>query len=129
MLLSRESAPYPHAIRMLPRHLLAASHLLELAHLARQTPPGLRSATETFQGAAPLIGLLALFAHRVRIEKPLQVGLATDVQPATQALSGALLQGAVLGDAVREALSPFPVHLRAMAFTALAFGNAEVTVE
>jgi Fe-S-cluster containining protein len=129
MLLSSEAAPYPHALRMLPRHLLAASHLIELSHLARQTPPGLRAATETFQGAAPLIGMLALFPQRARIKKPLEAGLAREVQPALQALSGALLQGGRTLGEIAASLAEHPVHLRAMALTALAFGNAELIVE
>lgn len=130
MILNRESGPYPNTIQMLPRHLLAASHMLELAHLARRTPPGLRAATETFQGAAPLIGVLALFPQRARIKAPLEVGLAREVKPALEALSKTLLEGGrTLGAAAEESLSPFPVHLRSMALTALAFGNAELLVE
>ena len=130
MLLSREAAPYPHVIRMLPRHLLATSHLLELSHLARRTAPGLRAATETFQDAAPLIGLLALFPQRARLKAPLDVGIAVDVQPALEALSRELLEGGpTMAEAAESALAPFPVHLRSMALTALAFGNAELLVE
>jgi Fe-S-cluster containining protein len=130
MFLNREAAPYPHVIRMLPRHLLATSHLLELGHLARRTTPGLRAATETFQGAAPLLGLLALFPQRARIKKALDVGIAQEVKPALEALSSALLEGGrTLGESVEASLSGFPVHLRSMALTALAFGNAELLVE
>ena len=130
MLLAREAAPYPDLIHMLPRHLLATAHLLELSHLARKTAPGLRAATETFQGAAPLIGLLALFPRRARLKAPLDVGIAVEVQPALSALSRRLMEGeGTLGAAAEAALSSFPVHLRSMALTALAFGNAELMVE
>jgi hypothetical protein len=130
MILNREAAPYPEVIRMLPRHLMAAAHLLELAHLARRTTPGLRAATETFQGAAPLLGLLALFPQRARIKAPLELGLAQEVRPALEALSRALLEGGrSLGESVEASLAGFPVHLRSMALTALAFGNAELLVE
>ena len=130
MILSRESANYPATIQMLPRHVLAATHVLELAHLGRQMAPGLRSATEIFQNAAPLIGLLALFPQRARIKKPVDPGVAVEVQPALEALSGVLLKGGLtLGEMAESALSPFPVELRSMALTALAFGNAELIVE
>src|SRR5207244_4544759 len=102
----------------------------ETAHLARRTAPGLRAATELFQGASALIGVLSLFPQRAHIEKPLDHGVATDVQPALDALSKALLQrGRTLAEAAEEALSPFPAHLRSMALSALAFGNAELVVE
>ncbi len=130
MILNRESGPYPTTIQMLPRHLLAATHMLELAHLGRQIAPGLRGATETFQGASPLIGVLALFPRKARIKVPLDAGVAVDVQPALAALSKALLEGGrTLGESAEAALSSYPVHLRSMALTALAFGNAELMVE
>lgn len=130
MILNRASGPYRAVIQMLPRHLLAASHLLELAHLARRIKPGLRAGTETFQGAAPLIGLLALFPRRARLNKPLDVGLANEVRPALESLSRVLLEGGrTLGESVQTALDGVPVHLRAMALTALAFGNAELLIE
>ena len=46
------------------------------------------------------------------------------------ALSTALLgnQG-TLGDAVERSLAEFPAHVRALAFTALAYGPAELMVE
>src|SRR5207244_8360487 len=66
MILNREAGPYPGTIQMLPRHLLATTHVLELAHLGRQMAPGLRGATELFQGASPLIGVLALFPRKAR---------------------------------------------------------------
>ncbi len=130
LLLSSEAAPYPGVVRMLPRHLLAAAHLIELSHLARKIAPGLRAATETFQGAAPLIGLLAVFPQRARLKTPLELGVALEVQPALVALSRLLLEGGrTLAEAAEQSLSPFPVHLRSMALTALAFGNAELLVE
>ncbi len=115
---------------MAPRHLLAATHLVELSHLARKTTPGLRAATETFQGAAPLIGLLAVFPQRARLKAPLEMGVAVDVQPALVALSRLLLEGGrTLAEVAEQSLAPFPVHLRSMALTALAFGKAELMVE
>ncbi|MCA1825371.1 MAG: YkgJ family cysteine cluster protein [Myxococcales bacterium] len=130
MILNREAGPYPGTIQMLPRHLLAAAHLLEAAHVARRTAPGLRAATELFQGASPLIGVLSLFLQKAHIAKPLDHGVATDVQPALDALSRELLKGGrTLAETAQEALSPFPAHLRSMALSALAFGNAELVVE
>lgn len=130
MILNRAAGPYPGTIQMLPRHLLAATHLLEAAHLAHRTTPGLRAGTELFQGAAPLIGVLSLFPQRAHLAKPLDHGVATEVQPALDALSKALLQrGRTLAEAAQEALSAFPAHLRSMALSALAFGNAELVVE
>ena len=130
MILNREAGPYPGTIQMLPRHLLAAAHLLEAAHLARRTAPGLRAATEIFQGASPLIGVLSLFPQKARIAKPLEHGVAVEVQPALDALSKALLEpGRTLAESAGEALAPFPAHLRSMALSALAFGNAELVVE
>ena len=74
MILNRAAGPYPGTIQMLPRHLLAATHLLEAAHLAHRTTPGLRAGTELFQGAAPLIGVLSLFPQRAHLAKPLDHG-------------------------------------------------------
>lgn len=130
MILNSEAGPYPGTLQMLPRHILAATHLLEAAHLARRTKPGLRNATEIFQGAAPLIGLLALFAQKARLAKPLDQGVSPDVKPAIEALSQTLMKGGrMLGESVGESLSPFPAHLRSMALSALAFGNAELVIE
>jgi hypothetical protein len=125
MILNSKAGPYPATIQMLPRHLLAASHMLELGHLARRITPGLRAATETFQGAAPLIGLLALFPQRAHLKAPLDAGIAQDVKPALEALSRTMMQsGRTLGGSVQAALADFPVHLRSMALTAMAFSDA-----
>jgi hypothetical protein len=130
MILNGEAGPYPATIQMMPRHLLATTHMLELGHLGRRISPGLRGATETFQGAAPLIGMLALFPQKARLRKPLDSGIAVEVKPALEALSRVLLEGGrTLGDAAAAALGPFPAHLRSMALTALAFGSAELVVE
>src|SRR5437016_2528841 len=93
VLLRQDATPYAAEIQLLPKRLLATAHLLELSHLARRSTPGLRAATEIFQGAAPLVGLLAFFPRKVRLKEPLQLHTATDVQPALQALSQALLEG------------------------------------
>jgi Fe-S-cluster containining protein len=130
VLLRKDAAPYGSEIQLLPKRLLATSHLLELSHLARRQVPGLRAATETFQGAAPLIGLLSLFPRRVRLKEPLQIPVAVEVEPALRALSQKLLQGeGTLADGVAAALPRFAPPLRSMALSALAFGDAELLVE
>src|SRR5205807_2292357 len=98
--------------------------------LARKTEPGLRAATETFRGATPLIGVLAFFPRRVRLKERLQLQVAGEVQPALDALSQSLLAGGrTLAEGAEEALAPFAPHLRAMALSALAFGDAELLVD
>jgi len=130
VLLRPGAGPYATEIQLLPKRLLATAHLLELSHLARRTAPGLRAATEIFQNAAPLIGLLAFFPRKARLKAPLSLPVADDVQPAVAALSGALLAGGrTLADAVEGALGPFDAPLRSMAFSALAFGEAELMIE
>lgn len=130
VLLRSGAGPYAAEIQLLPKRLLATAHLLELSHLARRTAPGLRAATEVFQNAAPLIGLLAFFGRRARLREPLRLPVAAEVQPAVAALSVALLAGdRSLGDAVESALAPFAPPLRSMAFSALAFGEAELMIE
>lgn len=70
------------------------------------------------------------FPQRARLKAPLDVGIAVGVQPALSALSRLLLEGGrTLAETAETALAPFPVHLRSMALTALAFGSAELLVE
>jgi hypothetical protein len=129
VLLREEAGPYAAEIQLLPKRLLATAHLLELEHLGRRTRPGLRAATETFQNAAPLIALLAFFPRKVQLREPLQLPVAAEVQPAVAALSSALLTGGPLAESVARSLRPFEPTVRSMAFSALAFGDAELMVE
>ena len=130
VLLREDAVPYGSEIQLLPERLLATSHLLELSPLARRQVPVLRAATETFQGAAPLVGRLALFPRRVRLKEPLQIPVAAEGEPALQALSEKLLQGeGTLAGGVAAALQAFAPPLRSMALSALAFGDAELLVE
>ena len=132
VLLRRDSPPYGMEIQQVPKRLLATSHLIELAQLARRSPPGLRAATETFKNAAPLIAVLAFFPRRVRLKEPLQndFAVASEVKPALRALSQALLEGSrSLADSAEISLRDYAPPLRSMAVSALAFGDAELLVE
>ena len=126
LVLRPDPQPYPIEIQRLPRRLLAAAHLVELGLLGRRRPPGLRTATETFHGSAPLIGLLALFDRRAQLGSPIvQKGTPGELLPLLDKLTEALREGTLtLGEAATRALGDAPPPLRAMAFAALAYGEA-----
>jgi hypothetical protein len=129
IVLDSSAAPYASELMLLPRRLLAAAHLLELSHLGRRQEPGLRAATELWREAAPVLGLLAFWEHRAKLQAPLKIVCANEVQPALNALGAGLLAGEVtLGEAIGS-LSPYPRELRAMALSALAFGDVELLIE
>lgn len=123
------ASPYASELQLLPRRLLAAAHLLELSHLARRKQPGLRGATELWREASPLVGLLAFWTHKARLQAPLKIKCATEAQPALDALGAALTGELTLGEAIRQSLSPYPRELRSLALSALAFGDVELLVE
>ena len=114
----------------MPRHLLATAQLVEMGLLARQRPPGLRVATETFQGAAPLAALLGMFDLPAKLQgevPPLEA--PPELRPALDSLSRALRRGGrPLGEAVLEGLRDAPVHLRGLALSTLAHGNARLQI-
>ena len=127
--LSSGASPYASEILLLPRRILATAHLLELSHLGRRKQPGLRGATELWREAAPLSGLLAFWMNKAKLQAPLAVACAREAQPALDALAASLSGEVTLGEAIRTSLSPYPPELRALALSALAFGDVELLVE
>ncbi len=130
-LLQRHGVP-PYAVELsrMPRHLLATAQLVELGLLARQRPPGLRAATETFQGAAPVAALLGMWDRPARLhgEIPIQDAPA-ELRTALGAASKALRKGGrSLGEALLEGLRDHPVHLRGLALSQLAYGGAPLEI-
>jgi Fe-S-cluster containining protein len=128
--LASGATPYASELMLLPRRLLAAAHLLELSHLGRRKEPGLRAATELWREASPIFGLLAFWTHRAKLQAPLKIVCANEAQPALNALGAMLTAGEMtLGEAIEGALSPYPRELRALALSALAFGDVELMIE
>jgi hypothetical protein len=118
-------APWQYTAQVLPKQLLAASHLNELGWLARKRPPGLRGAS-TFALAAPgLLLLLALFDGKVRVRKGPELRGPPELRAAVQRLqtavetTGSFAEAAVLSE-------DLPAHLRAMALTQFDQPEAEL---
>ena len=75
----------------MPRHLLATAQMVELGLLARRREPGLRTATETFHGAAALCALLAFFDRRAKLSGEIpQPASPPELRPAVESLARAM---------------------------------------
>ena len=122
-------APYAVELRRMPRHLLATSVLVELGMAARKTPPGLRTAVETFQGAAPLCALLALWDRPARLHGEIPpLNAPAEVRDALAGIGRLLRQQRELGSAVEEALAAAPAHVRGLALSTLASAPAPLEI-
>ena len=118
-------APWQYTAQVLPRQLLAASHLTELAWLGRQRKPGLRGAS-TFALAVPgQLLLLALFDRKVRVRTPPELRGPPELRAAVELLQAGVLASGSFGDAA-AALEEVPAHLRAMALTQFDQPEAEL---
>jgi len=128
---TRVKVEYTRLIQRIPRQLLASAFLVELGHLGRRQGQGLRTATETFTDAIALISLLARFGRPARLVEPLEQGRVPEpVRPALGAITDALRDNqGTLGEALMGALTPFEPHLRGLALSALAFGEAKLRYE
>jgi Fe-S-cluster containining protein len=119
---AHEPMAYPDEIARLPKLLLATALLTELDASARAAPLGLSSVSATFEDALPVLSLLSLVDRPTSLSAPLQSeGLPSEVGELLQSLSSRLLPGQrPLVDALDDAFSGAPAHLRGLALAAVA---------
>ncbi len=118
-------SPWQYTAQVLPKQLLAASHLTELAWLGRKRAPGLRAAS-TFALAVPgQLLLLALFDSKVRVRTPPELRGPPELRAAVERLVAGVEASGSFGDAA-AALEDVPAHLRAMALTQFDQPEAEL---
>ena len=129
LLLRDDAAPWSSTVQLLPRQLLAAAHLTELAWLGRRRPPGLRAASDLALGAQGHLLLLALFTRKARLRRPPPLRGPPEVQELVSAICAALEGAPTLGAAADRALAGAPPHLRSLAFAQLDHREAEIEFE
>jgi Fe-S-cluster containining protein len=118
-------APWQYTAQVLPKQLLAASHLTELAWLGRKRKPGLRGAS-TFALAVPgQLLLLALFDSKVRVRTPPELRGPPELRATVQRIVAQVEASGSFGEAA-AALEDVPTHLRAMALTQFDQPEAEL---